>query len=78
MRRAGATRHERGDLVLAEAGLAQHLGGVLAEQRRRPAEPGVAESFTGIPSPRTVPSSGCSIVTSIPRARVCGSANTSA
>ena len=40
--------------------------------------PGVSESFTGIPRPRTVPSSGCSIVTSISRARVCGSANTSA
>src|SRR5918997_2390685 len=38
--------------------------------------PGVSLSLTGMPRPFTVPSTGCSISTTISRARVCGSSKT--
>ena len=41
-------------------------------------EPGVALSLIGMPSPYTVPASGCSISTTISRASVCGSLTTCA
>ena len=74
-----AVLEQSGDLLGAQAAFGQHLGAVLAQPRSRPADLVVhaAEPEPPVPTVRIGPMIGCSMSTTMSRARTCGSATVS-